>query len=99
MLQNHCLLDHWFAKRLFIDYAFITSTVEVGKNFKALLIKADDSLGGRVEGDILSSINESLGENNMQNSDKRLGWLDAIRPDSWNVNLSSYLEAMLHNYK
>ena len=61
VLQNHWLLDCWFARRLFTNYAFLAGDIKVEKNLKPLLMKATKSILGEVEREILSFINENPG--------------------------------------
>ena len=61
VLRNPQSLDCRFARRLSTDHAFLARDVRVEKNLKVLLMKATENLGGGAGGEILSSINESLG--------------------------------------
>lgn len=60
ILQNCWLLNYQLAKRLFIDHAFLISSIRVEKNLKILLIKAIKNFNSRVEEKILNFINETL---------------------------------------
>ena len=61
ILQSRQLLDCWFAKILFINLAFQASDIRIERNLKALLMKTTESLGGKAERKILSSINKNFG--------------------------------------
>lgn len=60
VLQSCQSLDCQFARQPSTDHALLASSIKVKKNFKALLMKANESFGDGVVGEILNSLNESL---------------------------------------
>ena len=77
ILQSHPLLNYLFAKKSFIDHAFLANNVTMKRNLIVLLIKATENIDGRAEGKILSFINKNLNKS-YQNSGERSEWLDAV---------------------